>query len=615
MGKNFPVILEKFEDRIAPAVLINPSTVTFQDVDGDEVTVKFSKKILTSQETLDEVLSLTPGDVSGEKLDGIDLSLLDLTAAQLNRLGVTIVAKQAGGGDGLVNVGAILGEGIDLGHVFVDGVLGKITAGNANAGTAGLLSLSVDSLGLSEGESTVDFSDITSVIVGNLNSFKVTHDINKAVLSVTGSDKAQLVQAKIGGSLIGGDDDYSGSISVNGRIGKIFVGGDLTGGNGMYSGSIVSGSIGSVVIDGNVTGGEGSEGYSGVVFSNGKISYATVQGDLVGGEGERSGMVHGHTGISSVKIGGDIIGGDGYASGRIETGRRIVQVAVEGDIVGGTADYAGSVMSMETVRSVLVGGNLEGADFRGSGSVFSEEGINRVVIHGDLQGGYGEGAGCVEAAGKIVSARVDGNMWGSVGDKSGSVLSFGGEIGSVTHKGDSKEGWGDDTGIFYPIVSAETDPWSGGSYPTGGLVVIAVIAVGGGDPHVFLLPHQTVTTSDSYWNEGDGWSVSGKGYLSPGETFWGITNVGTFLSPMTSPSEGMRLSDDPDLSNGISISFLSGTVQISSDFLDVQDAKKVSFDKRVTVFLPNGEILPSGEYTRDELASYLTVSGSPEESV
>ncbi len=607
MCKNFPVILERFEDRIAPAALVNASTVTFQDVDGDEVTVKFSKKILTSQESWDEVLSFAPGDVSGEKLEGINLSLLDLTPAQLNRLGVTIVARQAGGGDGLVNIEAILGEGIDLGHVVVDGALGKITAGNANAATAGLLSLSVDSLGLTE--NPADFSDITSVIVGNLNNFKVTHDINKALLSVTGSDTAQLVQAKIGGSLIGGDDDYSGSISVNGRIGKISIGGDLTGGSGMYSGSVVSGSIGYIVIGGDVTGGEGTEGYSGMVFSNGKISYATVHGDLVGGAGERSGMIHGHTGISSVKIGGSIIGGDGYASGRIETGRKIVQVVVMGDIVGGTADYAGSVMSMETVRHVQVGGNLEGADSRGSGSVFSEEGISRVVVHGDLQGGYGEGSGCVEAAGKIASVRVDGNLLGSVGNKSGSVLSFGGKIGSVIHKGYSSEGWGDDSGSFYPVVPEETNPWTGGSSSTGGLVVVAV---GGGDPHVFLLPHQTVITYDAYWDAGDSWDVSGKGYLSPHETFWGITNVGASLSPMTSPSEGRLLSDDPDWNDQISISFLSGTLQISTDFLDVQDAGTVSFDKRVTVFLPDGKILPSGEYTRDELASYLTVAESSE---
>ena len=40
--------LEPLESRIAPATLLpDLKTVTYQDVDGDDVTVKFSKPILT----------------------------------------------------------------------------------------------------------------------------------------------------------------------------------------------------------------------------------------------------------------------------------------------------------------------------------------------------------------------------------------------------------------------------------------------------------------------------------------------------------------------------------------------------------------------------------------
>ncbi len=38
--------LEALEDRIAPATLLNPTTLVYTDVDGDAVTVKVSKEIL-----------------------------------------------------------------------------------------------------------------------------------------------------------------------------------------------------------------------------------------------------------------------------------------------------------------------------------------------------------------------------------------------------------------------------------------------------------------------------------------------------------------------------------------------------------------------------------------
>src|SRR5438309_525212 len=40
--------IEPLEARIAPATLLNPTTVTYQDADGDDVTVKFSKPVLVA---------------------------------------------------------------------------------------------------------------------------------------------------------------------------------------------------------------------------------------------------------------------------------------------------------------------------------------------------------------------------------------------------------------------------------------------------------------------------------------------------------------------------------------------------------------------------------------
>src|SRR5262249_55598563 len=63
------IFVESLEARIAPAVLVNPKTVTYQDVDGDTVTVKISKG------TLDlNLFDFTAGSGSSEILDSLTLT-------------------------------------------------------------------------------------------------------------------------------------------------------------------------------------------------------------------------------------------------------------------------------------------------------------------------------------------------------------------------------------------------------------------------------------------------------------------------------------------------------------------------------------------------------------
>src|SRR5437870_5046298 len=54
-ARPLPSALEPLEMRIAPAMLINPMTVSYQDKDGDVVTVKATKAIFT-QANLDTIL-------------------------------------------------------------------------------------------------------------------------------------------------------------------------------------------------------------------------------------------------------------------------------------------------------------------------------------------------------------------------------------------------------------------------------------------------------------------------------------------------------------------------------------------------------------------------------
>src|SRR5262249_44426313 len=57
--------VEELETRLAPAVLVNPTTVKYQDVDGDNVTVKLSLPLLTDEDTANAVLQFKTGSVDG----------------------------------------------------------------------------------------------------------------------------------------------------------------------------------------------------------------------------------------------------------------------------------------------------------------------------------------------------------------------------------------------------------------------------------------------------------------------------------------------------------------------------------------------------------------------
>jgi hypothetical protein len=103
--------VEPLESRIAPASL------TFTDVDGDNVTIT-----TTGAGTL-----TLGGNVIVSPLPGAQTQhvTLDLTDAAFQGANVSIVATRdpVKGGDGLVNIGSIDAGGRDLGKVFVDGDL------------------------------------------------------------------------------------------------------------------------------------------------------------------------------------------------------------------------------------------------------------------------------------------------------------------------------------------------------------------------------------------------------------------------------------------------------------------------------------------------------------
>src|SRR6188474_3006461 len=101
--------LESLEARVTPAVyfsdvpngdptIVDPSTVTYRDADGDMVTVKFSKGIIDSQETLNAIFDFSEAVDTGYGIKGYELkgiSLADFTgdAKLLRNLDISVSAE------------------------------------------------------------------------------------------------------------------------------------------------------------------------------------------------------------------------------------------------------------------------------------------------------------------------------------------------------------------------------------------------------------------------------------------------------------------------------------------------------------------------------------------
>ena len=181
--------LECLESRLAPATLVNPTTLTYQDVDGDLVTVKISKPVFDSA-TINSVFTFDMGSVNGSKSTPQQLQRIDLTplGAAVSGASLSVAAQRSStGGNGLVNVGFINATGIDLSSVQVQGDLGRIRAGDGNTATPGLAALTVNSMGLFGTTTQAPGGDLFSAVQGELISINVQSDIVGASITVVGA--------------------------------------------------------------------------------------------------------------------------------------------------------------------------------------------------------------------------------------------------------------------------------------------------------------------------------------------------------------------------------------------------------------------------------------------
>jgi hypothetical protein len=419
------LVYDNLEHRQLMATLVGNNTVTYQDVDGDTVTVAFSGRFLTAANA-NSIFNFSTGSVSGSNAARQQLRTINLSGLTAGgRSSITVSVVPSASGDGRANVGQILATGVDLGNVTVNGDLGRIRSGDSNARTRGLGVLSVQYLGF-EGTFT-GAPNLETEVVGSIRGINVTNSIFGAYIRTEAAGNIDAIN--IGTSLIGGTAANSGAIYSSGNIGNVSLGGSLAGSSGSVSGSLhAAGNIGNVTIGNAVFGSSGNESGS---ISATRVGSLSVVGSLYGGVGQKSGSINYVAG--NLRIGGSIFGGSGNQSAWVQfVSPNRGNVDIAGGIVGGAGETSGNLG-------------------------YGESSANRVNIGGNVQGGSGERSG--QVAMPMNSLTIGGSVLGGTGSRSGSVIV--GRIDSLTINGDIRGGNAFGTASltnsgYISVVSAQT---------------------------------------------------------------------------------------------------------------------------------------------------------------
>jgi len=464
------------ESRQLMATLLSSSAVSYQDIDGDRVTVNFSRGFLTAG-NVNSIFQFNTGSVNGSNAARQQLLSLNLgSVPSARRTSITTSVTSGGGGGfdaGVAHVGQIMAEGIDLGNVTISGNLGRIRAGDSNARSQALGTLTVNVLG--DSGTPIGAANFESETNGSTGGLNIRGSVLEGFFRT--QNGGQIGSINIGGSLFGGSRASSGRIFSSGNIGDISISGSLFGDSGAESGRITAeGSIGNVTVGGSVFGGGGigsgalyaaanlssltvRGSISGIARSSGSIQVGniagniTIGGDLRGGSGEYSGVIMlgnldaGRGG--ALRIGGNILGGSGQYSGSlyILDVDRAATIDVEGRVAGGSGPYSGMVICSGTkLERFTVGGRADGlpAALKGlSGSGQFNSGyillpdVTTLSIAGDVLGGSSSTrnfrSGAI-VAGNVTNLTVGGNLVGGNASGSADVVFCGGiMVNNVTN--------------------------------------------------------------------------------------------------------------------------------------------------------------------------------------
>ncbi len=487
-------MIEPLESRIAPAAtLVSPTTAFYTDVDGDKVTVVFSKAILNSGNVANVLVTSALG--LGDQLQTIDLTTALAGNPDGTNITITAVpqdltpmnAIKSKSGDGFASVGRINATNHTLGAVKVPGDLGVIDAGNTAVNAVALQGLTVQSLG-EFGTTTGAPADLRSDLAGTVKFITVKGSVRNAFVDITGSTgmmpnvvNSSLGALTIGGSFLGGSVPGAGAINVAGNIGPVKIGGSVIAGTGQSTAQIgsIHGSMGAVTIGGDVIG--GSSGYSGNIFAEttmgavsiggdlradkttssapqsgfirtnfGSIASVKIGGSIVGGASTDSGSVEAATvggagQLGAVTIGRDLLGGGGMNSGRISAAGDIGALTIGGSLTGGTAAYSGLVAAGGALGAVKIARDLEGSPQANTGWIHAEKNIASLTVGHSITGSGGDDSGNVSTNASLGAVKIGGDLIGAGGLRSGRV--FAGEnMGAVSIVGSMLGGAGDNSG-------------------------------------------------------------------------------------------------------------------------------------------------------------------------
>jgi hypothetical protein len=410
--------IELLESRVAPATLVNPTTVTYTDVDFDIVTVKISKGTFTDPNVSTDDFTFTGIPAFGQRLVLIDLSN---DAGAFDGANLTFTVKRGPNGDGFANVGFINSFNNDLGVVTVKGDLSRLEAGDATATKPGVKSLNIQSMGRL-GLDTQNTAIVGAKIKGELGALVVKGDIVDAFVQSEGAG-ARIGSVTIGGSLVG-----NGQVSSGGDIGAVKIGRDVRGHDFFGGGIQATGKLASITIGGSLVGGalDGSN----QILSGGDMGPVKIAHDVQGGPGKDSGSIHCGGKLTSVTIGGSLIGGNGQDSGEIFSAGDMGPVKIGHDVLGSSGVQSGTVRANGKLASITVGGSLFGGSNGLSGNIVSSTGMGAVKIGHDVRGGSGDNAGLIESNGKIASVAIGGSLIGGTASGGGEINGQG--IGTIT---------------------------------------------------------------------------------------------------------------------------------------------------------------------------------------
>jgi hypothetical protein len=390
--------IEPLEARIAPAILVSATTVTYKDGNGDTVTVALSKPLFSAA-LVNKVFTFDTGSVNGDNSAAQQLQTLDLDWFGLAATGLNVSISVPQTNNGPVNVGYINASAINLGKVAVAGDLGRIAAGGVDFSTPALISLHVQSLGAQGIATQAAGGNLQSLFSGTVGSITVNGDIDNASIGIGGGVHGVLGSLKVTGSINGGADDFSGSIRTQGGIGKVEIDGSINGGGGASSGIIgTAGSIGKVLVEGSINGGAGS--FSGAILSTGPMLSVQVNGSIVGGAGTDSGQIGTAATLGAILVGTSVEGGGGQLSGVILASGNISSVTITDGLLGGDGQSSGQIGSGKSIGSVTIG-----SDTGASPAIIAQE------IPDAFQGiesGAGAYSGSIVAGGSITTVTVDG---------------------------------------------------------------------------------------------------------------------------------------------------------------------------------------------------------------